>query len=665
MWLLYVLIVLCVLACTFREICSIAACILVIGFIFLGAILELLKIHKHTLFRLLGVILFVGLIALEFYDPAGYQTFIFHLCLNVIWALLGYRALSHEKTTERVQIGVLTIIPLVCLAIDMPALEFLAFLAVYFSVLFGFLIRQSMVEPTTGSLGFVSGRIQGIAISRRQFWKTIAFLALLAFGVGGLLFLLIPRWGADAPVPGLEQPKGGFPDVALDKTGRINLDTSLIFRANVPEHPEGYYWRIDVQNAFDGINWRSMGNTVRRDEEHSQVEILPYTLEFVREWRDYRIPSLEGTTDVIQLPDAQESHVTFYEDSLGLWRRWGWKRGEPLMGYQFSFDPAQKNDIRRQRYLLSHFGTLFDLVGGINLLKQVSHMAFKPSMIWPSRRRDTLSWLSIAKTAQDIVGDASTNREKADRVRDYLKTHYQYSLERPPREGSIVEDFLFRQQFGHCEVFSTTMAVLMAVQNIPVHNVTGFVSSEFRDGYNHVRSAHAHSWVEVYVDDHWEIYDPTPSGAQQVQVNWLIRIDDWFASYQPRVLYLWVKEHLALFGCCLILFIFLCFSALNIVRWFRCRMRPTHDVWRQAWQKLQNVDPKSQLGKLMASRSLEDWWLQDCPENPELQAFAKDYIQHLYTKEKEEPVHRFAAFKENCRILRIARNILRNKKSAL
>ena len=662
MWLLYLLIALCVLACTFRDICSIATCAVVLGFTGLGAILEFFGIHKHGFFRFLGVMLFAGLIALEFRDPAGYQTFLFHLCLDVIWALLGYRALSHSKTTERVQIGVLTIIPLVCLAIDMPALEFLAFLAVYFSILFGFLIRQSMVEPTTGSLGFVSGRVQGIVISRGQFWRTIAFLALIAFGVGGLLFLLVPRWGADAPVPGLEQPRGSFPDVALDKTGKINLDTSLMFRANVPIHPEGYYWRIDVQDAFDGTNWRSLSATVRHAGDISMSSELPYTLEFVREWRDYRIPSIEGTIRISKLPDAQDSEVRFYEDSLGLWRRWGWKRGEPLMGYQFYLDDAKKEGTRRQHYLLSHFGELFAFIGGRDLFKQVPDMASQPRMIWPSKRREPLSWLRLAKMAQDIVGDASNNREKADRIRDYLKTHYQYSLERPPREGSIVEDFLFRQKFGHCEVFSTTMAVLLAILNVPVHNVTGFVSSEFRDGYNHVRSAHAHSWVEVYTDNHWEIYDPTPSGAQQVQVNWLIRIDDWFASYQPRDLYLWVKSHIALFGSGLAILVLLCILAMRLMKWFRRRMMPTHDVWRLAWHELQNANPNSNLGKLISSRSLEDWWHKDCPENPELQAFARNYIQNLYREVQGGSLHRFAAFKENCRIWRNAGRLLRGKK---
>ncbi len=662
MWLLYLLIALCVLACTFCDICSIPACAIVLGYTVLGAIFEFLGIHKHGIFRFLGVILFAGLIALEFREPAGYQTFIFHLCLNVVWALLGYRALSHTRTTERVQIGVLTIIPLVCLAIDMPALEFLAFLAIYFSILFGFLIRQSMVEPTTGSLGFVSGRIHGIVISRVHFWRTIGFLALIAFGVGGLLFLLVPRWGADTPVPGLEQPRGGFPDVALDKTGKINLDASLMFRANVPSRPGGYYWRIDIQNTFDGTSWRSLSSTVRYVEDLSQAGELPYTLEFVREWRDYRIPSIEGTSRISKLPDAQIEDIRFYEDSLGLWRRWGWKRGEPLMGYQFNFDDAQDGRVLRQQYLLSRFGDLYALMGGTDLLKQASEMAFQPRMIWPSKRRNPLSWLRLAKMAQDIVGDASTNREKADRIRDYLKTHYQYSLERPPRDDSIVEDFLFRQKFGHCEVFSTTMAVLLAILNVPVHNVTGFVSSEFRDGYNHVRSAHAHSWVEVYTDNHWEIYDPTPSGAQQIDVNWLVRINDWFASYQPRALYLWVKTHIVLFLSGFILLVLISIWGVCIMKWFRRRILPTHSVWHLAWQELQNAEKGSTLSKLMASRSLDDWWHSDCPEAPELQAFAREYIRNLYAKGAQDNLSGFSAFKENCRIWRIAGRLLRGKK---
>ena len=459
-------------------------------------------------------------------------------------------------------------------------------------------------------------------------------------------------------MPGLEQPRSSFPDVALDKTGKINLDPSLMFRANVPETPLGYYWRIDVQNAFDGTTWRTFSSPLKSDGAATQKE-TPYTLEFVREWRDYRLPSIKGTRQIRDLSEDESSSIKFYSDSLGLWRRWGWKRGEPLMGYQFSLEDGSNEGSQSINDFIANFGELFSSIVKTNHIKNVPDEVFKPRHIWPNKRREPEAWGQLSKLAYEIVGDASSNREKADRVSNYLKTHYHYSLERPPREGNIVEDFLFRQQFGHCEVFSTTMAVLMAILDVPVHNVTGFVSSEFRDGYNYVRSAHAHSWVEVYVDGHWEIYDPTPSGAQQVEVGWLLRIDDWFASYQPQNLYRWITAHLTMFGLGAAMLLLLCLLSMFSIKWLRRRMLPTQEVWRQSWQELLQAEPESPLGQLISSHSLEDWWKKDCQESPQLQAFARNYIKNLYVNRDVPPLHGFAAFMENCRIRKDAGRLLR------
>ncbi len=98
------------------------------------------------------------------------------------------------------------------------------------------------------------------------------------------------------------------------------------------------------------------------------------------------------------------------------------------------------------------------------------------------------------------------------------------------------------------------------------------------------------------------------------------------------------------------------------MKWFRRRILPTHSVWHLAWQELQNAEKGSALSKLMASRSLDDWWHSDCPEAPELQAFARDYIRNLYAKEAQDNLSGFSAFRENCRIWRIAGRLLRGKK---
>jgi hypothetical protein len=87
-----------------------------------------------------------------------------------------------------------------------------------------------------------------------------------------------------------------------------------------------------------------------------------------------------------------------------------------------------------------------------------------------------------------------------------------------------LDDFLFVSHRGHCEYFSSAMAIMLREIGIPSRNVTGFVGGAYnRFGkYYAVRQADAHSWVEAYVEDQahptWLTFDPTPAaGAQPLE----------------------------------------------------------------------------------------------------------------------------------------------------
>ncbi|MBC7173175.1 MAG: transglutaminase domain-containing protein, partial [Polyangiaceae bacterium] len=75
----------------------------------------------------------------------------------------------------------------------------------------------------------------------------------------------------------------------------------------------------------------------------------------------------------------------------------------------------------------------------------------------------------------------------------------------------------FEARRGHCEYFSTAMAVMLRTLGVPTRNVTGFVGGELnRYGrYYALRNGDAHSWVEVHIDGRWRAFDPTPSAARE------------------------------------------------------------------------------------------------------------------------------------------------------
>lgn len=132
----------------------------------------------------------------------------------------------------------------------------------------------------------------------------------------------------------------------------------------------------------------------------------------------------------------------------------------------------------------------------------------------------------VADLAHSWVDRLPTPREKAVELERHLSHDFAYDLHSPSGgKPQPLDDFLFVSRRGHCEFFSTAMAVMLRTVGVPSRNVTGFVGGTWnRFGrYYAVREGDAHSWVEAYIDDptrgaSWQTFDPTPtSGAQPME----------------------------------------------------------------------------------------------------------------------------------------------------
>jgi len=131
----------------------------------------------------------------------------------------------------------------------------------------------------------------------------------------------------------------------------------------------------------------------------------------------------------------------------------------------------------------------------------------------------------IAELAHKWTDDLATPEAKASAIEDHLRRDYAYDLHSSSQgKPQPVDHFLFESKRGHCEFFSTALAMMLRMVGIPSRNVTGFVGGTWnRFGrYYAVREGDAHSWVEAYIDDGtrsaWRTFDPTPpSGAQPLE----------------------------------------------------------------------------------------------------------------------------------------------------
>jgi transglutaminase-like putative cysteine protease len=126
----------------------------------------------------------------------------------------------------------------------------------------------------------------------------------------------------------------------------------------------------------------------------------------------------------------------------------------------------------------------------------------------------------IAALAREwIVHDGARTRYDSARViEQHLQSDYGYTLDLKAGGTDPLADFLFRVREGHCEYFSTAMAVMLRTEGVAARVVNGFQMGEYNDAADAytVTQRDAHSWVEVYFPetDSWVTFDPTPADGR-------------------------------------------------------------------------------------------------------------------------------------------------------
>jgi LPXTG-motif cell wall-anchored protein len=119
--------------------------------------------------------------------------------------------------------------------------------------------------------------------------------------------------------------------------------------------------------------------------------------------------------------------------------------------------------------------------------------------------------------ARTWTAETDTPLAQATAIQRHLRTEFRYDLSSPSgKADQPLDHFLFESKRGHCEYYSTAMAVMLRVVGVPSRNVTGFVGATYnRFGeFYAVRQGDAHSWVEAYIAGRgWLTFDPTPPAA--------------------------------------------------------------------------------------------------------------------------------------------------------
>ncbi|MEI8254085.1 MAG: transglutaminaseTgpA domain-containing protein [Deltaproteobacteria bacterium] len=336
-----------------------------------------------------------------------------------------------------------------------------------------------------------------------------SLLSIPVFAMTAVIFVLFPRIGLGifSVRPNRANQVTGLGDhVDLTGHGTIRDDPTIVLRiepADLPASPpqlRTFRLRGAAFDRYEGRTWTRSNS--RRDAIPRDQFYFLHPVRRASDWRSFRIviDSLEppvvllpvderGTTVALQVEPRIEAGIPRYPE--------------------LTSDPADE-----VRYVSND-----DL--GLVYTAFVSSSAL-PELLEGSARARYLATpvdlpARIAALAHQITDEQPTTVARALAVQDYLR-HFRYTLElESGGAAQPLDDFLFRTRAGHCEYFSTAMAVMLRTVGVPTRNVTGFLGGSYnRYGrFYAVRQGDAHSWVEVYDDRRgWLTFDPTPPARE-------------------------------------------------------------------------------------------------------------------------------------------------------
>ena len=353
----------------------------------------------------------------------------------------------------------------------------------------------------------------------RSFLVFTCLLSVPIFLFTLALFVAFPRVGLSLLMlshPKAERMVGFTEHVDLGGVGRLRSDPTIVMRVEVPDLPKesparlALYLRGAAFDSYQGKSWsRSAGGTIHIDQRGRLIRLLRFPDATRDRHMQIELEPIEPPV-VFLPPDAVALSVSV--------------QGLPMLANvpQVSAGPEgsltyKSTEERGLRYDVS--------------LAAADEATSRP--LAPNERGRYLTLPNdlppqVAELAHRWVGNTTDPRLEAQLIEARLRKDYRYDVDSPSGGAkNPLYDFLFVSRRGHCEFYSTAMAVMLRTLGVPTRNVTGFIGgtyNRFARSYA-VRQGDAHSWVEVYLDDTgWTRFDPTPpaNAAPQSDITGLL-----------------------------------------------------------------------------------------------------------------------------------------------
>lgn len=475
-------------------------------------------------------LVFLGFFPIDWYYLSG--TFLL-ATVHMVFFLAVLKLITARTARDYGYLKAIAGLELVAAAVLSGGASFLAYLVVF---LFFAIVAFASGEVYRGAAGSASvSRMAMPSYSLRLGWLSgFLFIGILTLTAG--MFLILPRT-ARAAFSRLGVARSrltGFSQfVTLGEIGTLNSNPTPVMHVRSYQN-EGFLpvkWRGSVLTAFDGTHWFNpveIGQLVRVDKG---VIALRNAVLGTREGRNliYQVrlsPLISDTLFFAGNPETIRIDVPMLRYSRG------GVFHVPRFGYQrFGFKGLD----------YSVYGFLPD---------EWAEVRFTTAPLAGPYRQELLNLPHIdpriPQLARSMTAGAATEAEQARAIESHLRHDYGYTLQLLSKPvADPLAYFLFDRKKGHCEYFASAMAVMLRTIGIPSRVITGFQSGTYNTvtGWQVVRAADAHSWVEAWLDGRgWTTFDPTPAdpsasapglssfamlsdAADQVWQDWVVSYD--------------------------------------------------------------------------------------------------------------------------------------------
>jgi hypothetical protein len=427
-------------------------------------------------------------------------------------AFLQISRLAHRRTAaDYQQIAILAFLHLIAGTVLSSGLDF----AVIF---FGFVVvmpwmltlthlRKELENQYGAGTPMLRGEIESRALTTPAFFGGTTLLAVPLFMLTAAMFFAFPRvgFGFLSSLGSRTQSVAGFgDDVELGGFGTIRDDPTVVMRVKMKDLPSPPPPSIELRLRGTSFDRYHQGRWFRTRSPGDELQRLGDQYILFR-------PPQSGDREYEIILDPMDEAVLFV----------------PQGAVALQVPPVVRSGRNRYRRITQAPGFDVRYRGGLD--SALTYKVFVDPVRKglqeriPKRLRQRYlevpeGYERVVALAQQVTQGVSGPLEQARRVEQYLRAgDFVYTLDQPNTEGKDpLQVFLFEAKAGHCEYFSTAMAIMMRALGVPARNVTGFLGADYNPygNYYAVRNGNAHSWVEIRVGGRWVTFDPTPASRE-------------------------------------------------------------------------------------------------------------------------------------------------------